>query len=154
MEIKLFATDVDGVMTDCGMYYTQSGDEFKKFNTRDGMGIQLLREAGIKTAILTSENTEIVKNRAKKIKIDILKQGVKNKLECMQQICLENSISLENVAYIGDDINDLELLNAVPIKACPNNAVKEIKNVQNIIVLESNGGDGAVREFCEIVLKM
>ena len=153
MKIKLFATDVDGVLTDCGMYYTESGDEFKKFNTRDGMGIQLLREAGIKTAIITSENTKIVENRAKKLKIDYLKQGIKDKLACAKELCEQLNISISEMAYIGDDINDIELLKNAGTKACPNNAVKEVKNIEDIIVLNSNGGDGVVREFCEILLK-
>lgn len=153
MEIKLFATDVDGVLTDGGMYYTQSGDEFKKFNTRDGMGIQLLKEHGLKTAIITSEDTFIVSKRAEKLKIDFLNQGVKNKLECMKKICSALGIGLENVAYIGDDINDIELLNAVGLKACPNDSVDAVLNVPHIIILKANGGNGALREFSEIILK-
>lgn len=153
MDIKLFATDVDGVLTDCGMYYTQSGDEFKKFNTRDGMGIQLLRESGLLTAIITNEDTLIVQKRAEKLKIDFLRQGVKNKLECMKEICAILNIKLENVAYIGDDIIDIELLNSVGLKACPNDAVIQVQNIPGIIRLTASGGDGAVREFSEMILK-
>lgn len=152
MDIKLFATDVDGVLTDGGMYYTQSGDEFKKFNTRDGMGIQLLRENGLKTAIITSENTFIVQKRAEKLKIDFLRQGVKDKLTCMEEICSDLNIRLENVAYIGDDINDIELLKNVGLGACPNDAMPEVQKLQNIIKLDTAGGKGAVREFSLIIL--
>jgi 3-deoxy-D-manno-octulosonate 8-phosphate phosphatase (KDO 8-P phosphatase) len=152
--IKLFLSDVDGVMTDAGMYYTESGDEFKKFNTHDGMAFQLLREAGIKTGIITSENTNIVKNRAAKLKTDFLRQGLKGngKLNAAIEICQQEKISLNQVAYIGDDINCIELLKSVGIAACPNNALPKVKEIKNIIHLKKNGGEGAVREFVEILL--
>ncbi|MBP7552162.1 MAG: HAD-IIIA family hydrolase [Spirochaetes bacterium] len=150
--IKLFATDVDGVLTDAGMYYTEKGDELKKFNTHDGMGIHLIKNDGIKTAILTSENTKIVENRAKKLKIDYVFQGVKNKLKTMLDLCKKLDIEINNVAYIGDDINDLELLKAAGVKACPNDAVDKIKNIENIHILSKNGGYGAVREFCDMII--
>jgi len=146
--IKLFVSDVDGTLTDGGMYYSESGDELKKFNTRDGMGFQLLREKGIKTGIVTSENTKIVENRAKKLKIDFLVQGKRNggKLEAVRQICNELNISLKEVAYIGDDINDIELLSEVGFAACPADACSEVKAMAGIIVMQKNGGDGCVRE--------
>ena len=99
-------------MTDAGMYYSESGDELKKFNTRDGMAFQLLREAGIKTGIITSENTNIVENRAKKLKIDFLYQNKYKggKLAAAKDICQQLNITLDEVAYIGDDINCYELL--------------------------------------------
>jgi YrbI family 3-deoxy-D-manno-octulosonate 8-phosphate phosphatase len=155
VKIKLFLSDVDGVMTDAGMYYTESGDEFKKFNTHDGMGFQLLREAGIKTGIITTENTKIVANRAAKLKIDYLYQGkgFGNKLQAAKEICEKENISLQEVAYIGDDINCLELLSAVGIAACPSNAVKKVKNIPNIIQIEVKGGEGAVRAFVEYLIE-
>lgn len=152
VKIKLFATDVDGTMTDTGMYYTENGDEIKKFSTLDGMGFQLLREAGIKTAIITSETTSIVKRRAEKIKADVLKMGCKNKKEYVTNLCKEYNISLDEVAYIGDDINDYDLLSCVGIAACPANAVAEIKNCSGIISLSREGGHGAIREFVEVIL--
>lgn len=152
-DIRVFMTDVDGVMTDAGMYYSESGDEMKKFNTLDGMGIELLRKAGIKTAIITSENTAIVKRRAEKLKIDYLYQGVKDKLSIAHEICKKENISLAQISYIGDDKNDIELLTAAGIAACPKNAVPEVKMIANIRHLHSNGGDGAIREFAEILLK-
>jgi YrbI family 3-deoxy-D-manno-octulosonate 8-phosphate phosphatase len=150
-EIKLFISDVDGVMTDAGMYYTEKGDEIKKFNTHDGMAFQILRDSGIKTAIITSENTEIVKNRAVKLKVDFLYQGKQNegKLGAAKQICKEMGISLGEVAYIGDDINCFELLNNVGVKACPSNARSKIKQIPGIIHLKTKGGRGAVREFID-----
>ena len=154
IKIKLFLSDVDGTLTDAGMYYTGSGEEFKKFNTQDGKGFELLRKAGIKTGIITSENTNIVSNRAKKLKVDYLYQGLEHngKLDIVKEICKKESISLMEVAYIGDDVNCKELLLNVGLAACPNNAVKEIKSIPNIIKLSKDGGFGAVREFIEEIL--
>jgi 3-deoxy-D-manno-octulosonate 8-phosphate phosphatase (KDO 8-P phosphatase) len=154
ISIKLFLSDVDGVMTDAGMYYTESGDEFKKFNTHDGMGFQLLREAGIKTGIITSETTKIVERRALKLKVDYVYQGKQHggKLEAAKEICKQEGISLKEVAYIGDDVNCLALLSEVGMAACPANAVKRIKEIPGILMLQKKGGDGAVREFIELLL--
>lgn len=153
-KIKLFLSDVDGTLTDGGMYYSESGDELKKFNTRDGMGFQLLREAGIKTGIITSENTKIVENRAKKLKIDYLIQGQKGngKFQTVQKLCDEIGITLDEVAYIGDDINCLELLSHVGYPACPSDACDKVKALATIAVMEKKGGDGCVRDFVEKIL--
>jgi N-acylneuraminate cytidylyltransferase len=153
-KIKLFLTDVDGTLTDAGMYYGENGEEFKKFNTHDGKGFELLRKADIKTGIITSENTKIVANRAKKLKVDYLYQGLehKGKLDIAKEICKELNITLDEVAYVGDDINCKELLHHAGIIACPSNALDEIKNIPNIIRLSKNGGEGAVREFVEKIL--
>lgn len=153
-EIKLFLSDVDGVLTDAGMYYTENGDELKKFNTHDGMGFRLLREAGIKTGIVTSENTQIVERRAAKLKVDFLYQGARNggKLDAAKDICSKLNISLNEVAYIGDDINCFELLGAVGYAACPANSVDVIKQIPGIKLLSRKGGDGAVREFADHIL--
>ena len=151
--IKLFLADVDG--TDAGMYYCENGEEFKKFNTHDGKGFELLRKAGIKTGIITSENTKMVANRAKKMKVDYLYQGLehKGKLDIAREICKKENISLDEVAYIGDDVNCKELLQSVGLAACPSNALEEIKNISNIIKLSKKGGDGAVREFVGRIIK-
>lgn len=153
--IKLFLTDVDGVLTDGGMYYSEKGDELKKFNTRDGMAFELLHSAGIKTGIITSENTKIVENRAKKMKVDYLIQGKREggKLEAAKEICEKEKISLDEVAYIGDDINCIALLKAARIKACPNDADNNVKNILGIIILSNKGGYGAVREFANYILR-
>ncbi|MEY8766340.1 MULTISPECIES: acylneuraminate cytidylyltransferase [Francisella] len=152
--IKLFLADVDGTLTDAGMYYGTNGEEFKKFNTHDGKGFELLRDAGIKTGIITSENTKIVENRAKKLKVDYLYQGLEHhgKLNIVKEICKKENISLSEVAYVGDDINCRELLASVGMAACPSSALKEIKNIPNILKLSKKGGDGAVREFIEKIL--
>ena len=155
IKIKLFLSDVDGTLTDAGMYYGENGEEFKKFNTHDGKAFELLRLFGIKTGIITSENTKIVTNRAKKMKVDYLYQGLeyKGKLDIAKEICKKENISLDEVAYIGDDVNCKELLESVGLKACPNNALDEIKNIPYIIKLSKNGGNGAVREFIEYILE-
>jgi len=152
--IKLFLTDVDGVLTDAGMYYTENGDELKKFNTHDGMAFQLLREAGIKTGIITSENTKLVERRAEKLKVDFLYQGKQygGKLAAAKAICKELKITLDEVAYIGDDINCYELLSNVGIAACPKNAFRKIKSIFGIHILTKNGGEGVFREFVETII--
>ncbi|MBY0347254.1 MAG: HAD hydrolase family protein [Hydrotalea flava] len=154
-KIKLFLSDVDGVMTDAGMYYTESGDEFKKFNTHDGMGFNLLTKAGVKTGIITTEATKIVERRAEKLKIDYVYQGrgFGNKLDAALEICEKEGISMKETAYVGDDINCIELLKAVGVAACPANAVEQVKNIKGIIHLEKKGGEGAVREFIEMLFK-
>jgi len=152
--IKLFATDVDGVLTDAGMYYDNNGNELKRFNTHDGMAFKILKEKGIITAMITSEKTNIVKRRANKLQVDYLFQGVKGreKLEVLEKICIEKNMSLSEVAYIGDDINDYNVLSSVGFPACPNNAITKIKNIEGITHLSKSGGDGAVREFVELLL--
>jgi len=153
-EIKLFLSDIDGVLTDGGMYYSENGEELKKFNTKDGMAFQLLREAGIKTGFITSENTKIVERRAKKLNIDYLYQGKRNggKLEVAIEICELEGISLQNVAYIGDDINCFELLINVGLALCPSDAVEKVLNINNIIKLKSKGGEGAIRECLNYII--
>ncbi|MET1258521.1 HAD family hydrolase [Flagellimonas sp. DF-77] len=152
--IKLFLSDVDGVLTDAGMYYSENGDELKKFNTHDGKGFELLRNANIKTGIVTSEETKIVERRANKLKVDFLYQGKAHggKLEAALAACRELGISLDEVAYIGDDINCYELLSKVGFAACPNNALQRIKAIPGITILSKSGGEGAVREMVGIIL--
>jgi len=152
-KIKLFLSDVDGVLTDAGMYYTENGDEFKKFCTYDGMGFQLLQKTGIKVGILTTEDRELNRRRAKKLGLDFDFHGAKDKLQIVKDLCIKENITLDEVAYIGDDVNCFSLLSHVGIAACPNNAVDKIKAIPNIIQLNKNGGDGVVREFVELILK-
>jgi 2-dehydro-3-deoxyphosphooctonate aldolase (KDO 8-P synthase) len=153
-KIKLLLTDVDGVLTDAGMYYSEAGDELKKFNTRDGMGLQLIREKGIKAGIITSENTNMVERRFLKLKLDYLYQGKREggKLASVLEICQKEGISLNEVAYIGDDINCFELLSSVGLAACPSDALDVIKNIPGIILLNKKGGEGCVREFVEMII--
>jgi len=153
--IKLFLSDIDGVLTDGGMYYSENGDELKKFNTKDGMAFQLLKENGLKIGFITSENTKIVERRAKKLNVDYLYQGKRNggKLEVAKEICNIEGISLQNVAYIGDDINCFELLSNVGLAFCPSDAVEQIKNINGIIKLNAKGGEGVIRECYNYIVK-
>jgi N-acylneuraminate cytidylyltransferase len=154
-KIKLFLADVDGTLTDAGMYYSENGDELKKFNTKDGLGFRLLKEAGIKTGIITSENTKIVESRAKKLNIDYLYQGQLDggKLSIVKAICKKENFSLDEVAYIGDDVNCIDLLSAVGFAACPADAHAQVKAIQGIVQTQLNGGDGCVREWIDIILE-
>lgn len=150
-KIKLFATDCDGVLTDGGMYYSPEGDNMKKFNTKDGMGLSLLKENGIITAIITGEDSEIVKKRAKKLNIDEVYLGCKNKVAAMEELLKKYNFTFEEVAYIGDDINDLDLLKKVGLSLSVNDAIDIVK--QNVhYVTKKNGGEGAVREAVEFIL--
>ena len=151
-EIKLFLTDVDGVLTDAGMYYSENGDELKKFNTRDGKGLELLRKQGIEVGIITSEDTKIVADRAKKLKIDILHQGIKDKGRVLTSILDDLGLKEEQVAYIGDDINDLQILERVGFSAAPADAVDQVQAVVDYRCTKK-GGQGCVREVSEFILK-
>ena len=150
--IKLFLSDIDGVLTDGGMYYSEKGDEIKRFCVYDGMGLQLLQEKGVKVGLITSEDRMLNQRRFDKLKLDYLFQSARDKLGIVQDLCLQLGISISEVAYIGDDINDLSLLETVGIKACPPNAVDRIKDIPNIKKLNTPGGQGAVREFIEFIL--
>lgn len=152
--IKLFLTDIDGTLTDGGMYYSEKGDELKKFNTRDGMGISMLHNAGIKVGIITSENCQLNLRRAKKLKVDYIYQGEKNKgkLSIAEDLAKELGITMQNIAYIGDDINCYELLSHVGCAACPSDASTKLKSIPGISIMSQKGGDGCVREFIEMIL--
>lgn len=152
--IKLFLSDVDGTMTDAGMYYSETGDELKKFNTKDGLGFRLLNKAGIKTGIITSEITKIVENRAKKLHVNFLYQGKLNgdKLNIVKNICQKEQITLQEVAYIGDDVNCIDLLSAVGFAACPADANLKVKEIPEIHIMQSKGGEGCVREWIDMIL--
>lgn len=149
---KLILTDIDGVWTDGGMFYDQTGNEWKKFNTSDSAGVLFSRLLKIPVGIVTGESTEIVKRRAEKLKIDHLRMGVKNKVEIVQELISELGIDFSDVAYIGDDINDILLLRQVGISGCPANAPDYVKKEAKIIT-ETKGGEGAFREFVETILK-
>jgi len=151
-QIRLFATDVDGVLTDAGMYYSESGDEWKKFNTRDGMGIKLLQRAGIITAIVTQERTKLVARRAEKLAIPELHQGVMDKLTVIREMAARHGLTLSQVAYIGDDINDLETLKEVGFSASPADGLPDIVAAVDY-VCQKKGGEGAVREIIEMILE-
>lgn len=149
---KLILTDIDGVWTDGGMYYDQTGNEWKRFSTYDGGGVKKAHDNGIPVGIVTAENTIIVENRAKKLKVDYLFQGVLNKLEYVTDFCESQGIKLSDVAYIGDDMGDLELLKAVGISAIPAGAYITDKIIPSYIT-KKHGGEGAFRDFVDWIFK-
>ncbi|MEX2485553.1 MAG: HAD-IIIA family hydrolase [Brumimicrobium sp.] len=144
-------TDIDGVWTDGGMYYDETGNEWKKFNTSDSAGILLAKKLNIPTAIITGEDTKIVDRRAKKLNVEYIYQGVSNKVKVANDLCLELNIELRETAYIGDDIGDWELLKNVGFSACPSNAPSYIKEIVHYVT-KKNGGEGAFREFVEKII--
>ena len=150
--IKLLAMDVDGVLTDAGMYYSENGDELKKFNTRDGKGIELLRQAGIKTAFITSEQTRLVERRAAKLKIDEVCQGERDKLAALKPIMSRHGLNYEDIAYIGDDINDLEIMRKVGLAITVADGLPENQAVAHYVT-KAKGGEGAIREVSMLILE-
>lgn len=150
--LRLFAMDVDGVLTDAGMYYSESGDEWKKFNTRDGMGIKLLQKAGLITAIVTQERTRLVARRAEKLAIPEVHQGVMDKLSMIREMASRYGLALDQVAYIGDDVNDLEALKTVGFSASPADGMPQVLQTVDY-VCHKKGGEGAVREVVEMILE-
>lgn len=148
---KIIFTDIDGVWTDGGMYYDQTDNEFKKFNTSDSAGVLFCKLLNIKVGIITGENTLIVKRRAEKLNIDIVHLGIKNKVECVSQI-IKDKYDWQEIAYIGDDINDIALLKLVGISGVPLNASEYVKKYANMH-LKKRGGEGVFREFVETILK-
>ena len=149
--VRLVAMDVDGVLTDAGMYYSESGDELKKFNTRDGMGIKMLQAAGLITAFITREKTAIVERRGQKLAVPEVHQGVDDKLALLTTLAQKYGLSLEQVAYIGDDVNDLEALRAVGFSAAPADAMPSVLKAVHYICAKK-GGEGAVREIADLIL--
>ncbi len=143
--------DVDGVLTDGGMYYAENGDELKKFNTRDGQGLALLREAGILTAIVTRERTEIVTRRAAKLGIGEVHQGVVDKLAVVKDLLARHGIAPEDACYIGDDIGDLEVLRFVGLPVAVRDAMRCVRDAARLVT-RTRGGEGAVRELCDLIL--
>jgi len=150
-KIKLVITDVDGVLTDGGMYYTKDGDIMKRFHARDGMGVTLLKNAGIPTIVLTKEKTQMVKKWSKKMKIKVLLDGIKNKELELNKICKNNNLNPNEIAYIGDDINDLKILEKVGFAVTPNDGIPLTKEISHY-VCSKNGGYGAFRELADLIL--
>src|SRR2546427_3365043 len=149
--VQMVATDVDGVLTDAGMYYSESGEELKKFNTRDGMGIKLLQAAGLVTAFITREKTAIVERRGQKLAVPEVHQGIDDKLAMLTTLAQKYGLSLDQVAYIGDDVNDLKALRAVGFSAAPADAMPSVLKAVRYICAKK-GGEGAVREIADLIL--
>ena len=151
-KVKLIILDVDGVLTDGKLIIGSDGTEYKEFNVKDGMGISLARYAGIKTAIITGRTSKAVEIRAEELKINHLYQGIHNKKDILDLLLNQENLKYNEVAFIGDDINDLGIIELVGLSFAPNDAVNYVKNKVNH-VLNSNGGHGAVREMVEHILE-
>ena len=150
--IKCVLFDVDGVLSSGHITYTSSGDEIKSFNAKDGFGINLLNTAGLITGIITARVSNIVEKRAKELNFSIVFTGERKKLNAYQKIKEKYSLLDEEIAFVGDDILDLAVLNACGFSCSPKNAVTEL--IESVdFVSQFNGGDGAVREICEVILK-
>ncbi len=150
-QVKLLALDVDGVLTDGGLYYTESGEELKKFNVKDGMGIKLLMRSGIEVAIISANSSAATTYRAKKLGMEHCYIGIEDKLPVLNDLCDRLNLSLEQVAYVGDDITDIPILQAI---GCPMTVADAIaENFKHVIyVTKMSGGKGAIREVCHLIL--
>ncbi len=151
-KVKLLITDCDGVLTDGGVYYSINGEEMKRFSLRDGMGTERLRKyVNVDTGIVTGENSIIVRRRATKLDIKELYLNIKDKVKCVNEICQKLNLDLSEIAYIGDDTNDLEIMKLVGLSACPSDAISFVKEIADYIT-ENKGGNGAYREFAELII--
>ena len=149
--VKILLTDVDGVLTDGGMYYNSKGDFMKKFHARDGMGVTLLRKKGIPTIIVTKEKTAIVRKWASKMKVTEIFDGIQNKEQIVDVICKKYKVSVDQIGYIGDDVNDIELLKKVGFSATPKDGIIEVRKIVDYIC-KKNGGKGAFREIADLLI--
>ena len=152
-KIKLVLTDVDGVLTDGGRYFSEKGEIAKKFHTRDGMGVNILLRNGIKTAIVTKEKSKLVKKWAKEMNVSKLYDGIINKEMKLNQICKDFGIKKDEIAYIGDDVNDMELLSQVGLSMTPGDGIDSLKNLVDY-TCKKNSGDGAFREISDLILSI
>lgn len=150
--VRLLLTDCDGVLTDAGVYYSANGEELKRFNIRDGMGVERLRNlVGIETGIITGELSGSVAKRAEKLKLNHLYLGIKKKSEKLDEILKLANLSEHEIAYIGDDVNDLEVMQRVGLTACPADALPQVQQIAHF-KCSLNGGHGAFREFAELII--
>ena len=152
-KIKIVLTDVDGVLTDGGMYYSNKGDVLKKFHARDGMGVTLLKRNGIPTVIVTKEKTMMVKQWAKKMKIEKLYDGVIKKENILDKVCKRFEVSPENIAYIGDDVNDLGLMKKIGFSVVPQDGIKKAIQIADYRC-KLNGGEGVLREVADLIFEV
>jgi YrbI family 3-deoxy-D-manno-octulosonate 8-phosphate phosphatase len=151
-KIKLVLTDIDGVWTDGGLYYTKDGMIMKRFNVKDGMGVNRLRERGIETGIVSGDSSEVITIRGQRLKLDLIYIGVRDKKQALDEICGLRNLKYENIAFIGDDVNDIEILQNAGLTAAPADAMDEIIEMVDY-VCKRRGGDGAFREFVEFILQ-
>jgi YrbI family 3-deoxy-D-manno-octulosonate 8-phosphate phosphatase len=153
-KVKMVLTDNDGVLTDTGVYYSERGEELKRFSIRDGMGVERLQKIlNINTGIVTGEFSGSVKKRAEKLKISELYLGAKEKHTLLNEILKKNNLKAENIAYIGDDVNDVEMMKLVGFTASPGDAMIDVRSIVDY-VCEHTGGNGAFREFAELIIAL
>lgn len=151
-KIRLVLTDCDGVLTDNGVYYSEQGEIMKRFSIRDGMGVErLIRLVGVETGIITGETSESVKKRAEKLKLRHLFLGIKNKELELENILLNIELNKSEIAYIGDDVNDIGIIQLCGLTACPNNAMFQVVDIVDYHC-KNDGGYGAFREFAELII--
>lgn len=150
-KIKIVLSDVDGVLTDGGMFYSNDGLYLKKFFVKDGMGSYLLKQSGFQVGIITSDHSSINKIRGERLKLDFIYIDVADKKKILDEICSNNNCKYENIAFIGDDVNDLEILKNVGFSASPKDAVIEISKIVDYIC-KHKGGRGAFREFADLII--
>ena len=150
-QVKLLALDVDGILTDGGLYYTENGEVCKKFNVKDGKGIKLLMESGIEVAIISANDSAATLYRAQKLGIVNCFTGVEDKLMVLKNLCQKLNLSLSQVAYMGDDLNDLPVLKAVGLPLTVADAIPE-NQATAAYITKLSGGQGAVREVCNLLV--
>jgi len=151
--VKLLSLDVDGILTDGGLYYTETGDELRKFNVKDGMGMKRAREAGVELCIISASTTNAIQERGKRLGISHVYTGAKNKIEILQKICDELEISLNDVAHMGDDLNDIVIMEKIGTPITVSDAVEEVK-ANTVYITQKAGGAGAVREICDLLVML
>lgn len=153
-KVKLLLTDCDGVLTDAGVYYSADGEELKRFSIRDGMGVERLRKTvGVETGIITGERSGSVVARAAKLQIEELHLGIKDKITCLEGILEKQGLQKEEIAYIGDDVNDLSVIPVIGLSACPADAMSMVAEKVDYLCKEK-GGHGAFREFAELIISL
>jgi len=151
--IKLFVSDIDGTLTDGGVYYSEHGEELVRFNRKDGLGFEYLQQQKIQTMLISGEENGCNRRRAEKMNVNFVLLGVKDKKEKLEEFLFKQRIDWKDVAYIGDDVNDLDCLRKAGLTACPNDAAYSIQLVPGIYICQCDGGRGAVREFAEMILE-
>ncbi len=151
-KIKLLITDIDGVWTDTGVYYSENGELLKRFSIRDGMGVQRLRElVNVETGIITGENSGAVKKRAEKLGISEVNLNVRDKAGTLREILQRRGLKSEETAYIGDDVNDIDIMMMAGLSACPADAISSVRKIADFLC-DNTGGNGAFRDFAEMII--
>lgn len=151
-KIKIVLADIDGVLTDGGLYYSSDGLQMKRFNVKDGMGAVMLKGKGYKVGIISSDKSSIAQARADRLKLDFVFYGVENKIKIIEEICKSENVTKDEIAYMGDDEIDLEVLKNVGLSACPSDAIKSVRDCV-IFISSKQGGHGAFRELADLIIK-